>query len=202
MSKEWYHSILVPSSLSLSSKNNVKVPTNEDKEGPAIELIGLVSIAVAQEILLIGLSHTNFTKSIKQSATTMNDDDKDDKDHVIVNLRASEHCQLTLSPNFGWSKYVNGMHQLSSDAKRSPLPSCVNELFLFSGNQAFSPELPFKSMSLSLNDYFYFHKFMEQLYVSATEFSNMKSSGRNGLKNREDLEILAGKYAEEMKCDF
>ena len=43
---------------------------------------------------------------------------------------------------------------------------------------------------------------MEQLYVSATEFSNMKSSGRNGLKNREDLEILAGKYAEEMKCDF
>ena len=172
-------------------------------DGPALELIGLVCMTVSEMLLRIGMaaiaSDPNDPFNDVHSAVY---DTKAEPVPCCPELRASSHtskgANLSQEASVGWARYVDGIHTLE-DA--STLPPCVAAVSASAGSMSFSPQLPFKSLSLSMDDYRFAHEMMSELYVPVTTFTNFSTSGRRGL-DRSMMELVAGKYAEKSQCSF
>jgi len=179
---------------------------DDDDDGPALELIGLVCMTISEMLLRIGMAAVSNDPSdpkndIHDAAYDMIAESGDCR----PDLRASSHTrELRRDDSVSWTRYVDGMHTLGRvgvDSNDLELPSCVAAVSASAGTMAFSPLLPFKSLSLSLDDYRFSHEMMSALYVPISNFSNLITSGRNGL-NRPMMELVAAKYAKERHCTF
>ena len=185
---------------------------SNDCQGPAVEIIGLVSMALTTVVLRIGLSLTSSSALVAHDNDNDNDNDNEMKednntssetktidtitaDGIIRELRASFHVKALQTPTHGWAQFVCFKDILSSSS--STLPACVNVVQSIAGAMAFSKDLPFKSISLCLEDYCHCHYLMSTLYVGSQNFGDM-TYGRKGLKQRADMETLS-KWKENFK---
>lgn len=192
---QWFSTILVPAARSASSQGRL-APDPLDTDGPAIEIISVVSMAVALSVLEAGLACVQTIPVESDTTAALPATMGTDTALRAFDALKEKGLSVTRQRSIGWAAYVcraNGK-VLSSPSSSSPASSSA------SGGLAFSSELPFKSLSLSFGEFRHASLMMEQLYLTPRKFMDV-TAGRKHL-NRPDMETLSVHYTSERSCDF
>ena len=186
--------MLVPAAAQFASEYKVD-PL--DLDGAAIEIIGVVSMAVCLSVLEAGLAYTaenDEASPVPHALIDPNDDDYGSyATDVDPSLRAfealrSKGLSVTQTESIGWAGFVN-----NADGK------ILSNMSVGMG-LTFSSELPFKSLSLCFGEFRRASELMVRLYVAPHMFGDM-TVGRKHM-TRPDMEILSKHYTSELSCDF
>ena len=185
----------MPAARSASSQGRL-APDPLDTDGPAIEIISVVSMAVALSVLEAGLACVQTIPVESDTTAALPATMGTDTALRAFDALKEKGLSVTRQRSIGWAAYVcraNGK-VLSSPSSSSPASSSA------SGGLAFSSELPFKSLSLSFGEFRHASLMMEQLYLTPRKFMDV-TAGRKHL-NRPDMETLSVHYTSERSCDF
>lgn len=193
----WFSTILVPAARSASAQGHL-APDPLDTDGPAIEIISVVSMAVALSVLEAGLACVQTTPPVESDTTAAPAATGSDVTLRAFDALKERGLSVTRQRSIGWAAYVcraNGK-ALSSPSSSSPSSTASSSAV----GLAFSSKLPFKSLSLSFGEFRHASLMMEQLYLTPREFMDV-TAGRKHL-NRPDMETLSMHYTLERSCDF